>query len=99
MAVLNTARAVLKDVETRKQVHIIKDELSKLSKDFGLFDRRMQNLATHIRQANDDVQDIHITTQKISRRFSQIERVELSPAEENLKLAVDDIEALPDAGE
>lgn len=31
MAVLNTARAVLKDVEMRKQVHIIKDELSKLS--------------------------------------------------------------------
>ena len=27
MAVLNTARAVLKDVETRKQVHVIKDEL------------------------------------------------------------------------
>lgn len=92
MAVLNTARAVLKDVETRKQVHIIKDELAKLSKDFGLFDRRMQNLATHIRQANDDVQDIHITTQKISRRFSQIERVELSPAEDTLTLAVDDVD-------
>jgi DNA recombination protein RmuC len=28
MAVLNTARAVIKDVETRRQVHIIKDELS-----------------------------------------------------------------------
>ena len=28
MAVLNTARAVLKDVETRQQVHIIKDELA-----------------------------------------------------------------------
>jgi DNA recombination protein RmuC len=38
MAVLNTARAVLKDVETRKQVHIIKDELGKLGKDFGRFD-------------------------------------------------------------
>ena len=29
MAVLNTVRAVLKDVETRKQIHIIKDELGK----------------------------------------------------------------------
>ena len=34
MAILNTARAVIKDVETRKQVHIIKDELGKLGKDF-----------------------------------------------------------------
>ena len=37
MAVLNTARAVMKDVETRKQVHIIQDELGKLGKDFGRF--------------------------------------------------------------
>ena len=36
MAVLNTARAVLKDVETRKQIHVIKDALSKLAKDFNL---------------------------------------------------------------
>ena len=45
MAVLNTARAVLKDVETRKQVHIIKDELGKLGREFERFDKRMQNLA------------------------------------------------------
>lgn len=77
MAVLNTARAVLKDVETRKQVHIIKDELAKLSKDFSRFDQRMKKLADHIRQAKDDVDDVHITSQKISRRFAQIERVEL----------------------
>ncbi|HEY3327102.1 MAG TPA: DNA recombination protein RmuC [Novimethylophilus sp.] len=77
MAVLNTARAVLKDVETRKQVHIIKDELGKLGREFERFDKRMQNLATHIRQAHEDVQEVHTTSQKISRRFSQIEKVEL----------------------
>jgi len=93
MAVLNTARAVLKDVETRKQVHIIKDELSKLSKDFGLFDKRMKNLADHIRKANDDVQEIHVSTQKISRRFSQIERVELTQTSEGLPLAIEEIDA------
>ena len=77
MAVLNTARAVLKDVETRKQVHIIKDELGKLGKEFNRFDQRMKKLADHIRQANDDVQDVHTTSQKISRRFAAIEAVEL----------------------
>ena len=77
MAVLNTARAVLKDVETRKQVHIIKSELGKLSKDFERFDGRMKKLADNIRMAHENAQDVHISSQKISRRFSQIERVEL----------------------
>ena len=78
MAVLNTARAVLKDVETRKQVHVIKEALGKLSKDFGRFDVRMKKLADNIRQAHENAQDVHISSQKITQRFAQIERVELS---------------------
>jgi DNA recombination protein RmuC len=77
MAVLNTARAVLKDVETRRQVHIIKDELSKLGKDFGRFDQRLRKLAGHIRQAHEDTEELRVTGDKLTRRFSQIERVEL----------------------
>ncbi len=81
MAVLNTARAVLKDVEMRKQVHIIKDELGKLSKDFNRFDTRMKKLADNIRQAHENAQDVHISSQKITRRFAQIEKVELAQEE------------------
>lgn len=90
MAVLNTARAVLKDVEMRKQVHIIKDELGKLSKDFGRFDVRMKKLADNIRKANDEAQDVHISSQKISRTFARIERVDLNDAPVDLLDAVDD---------
>lgn len=77
MAVLNTVRAVLKDVETRKQVHIIQNELGKLGKEFGRFDERMKKLAEHIRMANKDADDVAITSKKISERFQSIERVEL----------------------
>lgn len=91
MAVLNTARAVLKDVETRKQVHIIKEELGKLGKEFGRFDTRMKKLADHIRLAHEDAQDVQTTSQKISRRFSQIERVELAGDAASLALPIDDI--------
>ena len=91
MAVLNTARAVLKDVEMRKQVHIIKDELGKLSKDFERFDVRMKKLADNIRQAHENAQDVHVSSQKITNRFKQIERVELSNAPIDLLDAVDDI--------
>ncbi|MDB5800935.1 MAG: hypothetical protein JWL63_1874 [Rhodocyclales bacterium] len=77
MAVLNTARAVLKDVETRKQIHVIKDALGKLSKDFSLFDTRMKKLADHIRLAHEDVQDVHTSSRKISGHFAKIESVQL----------------------
>jgi DNA recombination protein RmuC len=77
MAVLNTARAVMKDVETRKQVHIIKDALNKLGKEFERFDARMKKLADHIRLAHDDALEVHTTSKKISDRFRKIEAVEL----------------------
>ena len=77
MAVLNTARAVLKDVETRRQIHVIKDELGKLARDFGRFDERMRKLADHIRQAHEDAQQVQISGRKITERFVTIERAEL----------------------
>jgi DNA recombination protein RmuC len=92
MAVLNTARAVLKDVEMRKQVHIIKDELGKLSKDFERFDVRMKKLADNIRQAHENAQDVHVSSQKISRRFAQIERVELRDQPADLLDLIDDVD-------
>ena len=77
MAILNTARAVISDVETRQQVHVIQDELGKLGADFGRFQSRMDNLARHIEQAKSDVDDVHVSSRKISERFAKIERVEL----------------------
>jgi DNA recombination protein RmuC len=77
MAMLNTARAVLKDVETRQQIHIIKAELGNLGKDFARFDERMRKLADHIRQAGKDVDEVHTSSRKITQRFAQIEAVEL----------------------
>ena len=101
MAVLNTARAVLKDVEMRKQVHIIQSELGKLSKDFSLFDKRMKSLADHIRQASKDVDEVHTSSKKITAGFAKIERVELTtqPAdllETDLLDALDDTDLLSD---
>lgn len=81
MAVLTTARAVLKDAATRKQVHIIQEHLIALGKDFGRFQSRMDNLARHINQANDDVDKVFASSKKISSRFSKIEKVELSQDE------------------
>jgi len=77
MAVLNTARAVLKDVETRRHIHIIQEELGKLGVDFQRFDERMKKLADHIRQAHQDAEDVQVSSRRISQRFQQIEAAEI----------------------
>jgi len=77
MAVLTTARAVLKDSATRKQVHLIQEHLVALSKDFDRFQVRMKKLSTHIQQANKDVEDVNTSARKISSRFEKIEKVEV----------------------
>ena len=89
MAVLTTAQSVIRSVETRKQIHIIKDELNKLGADFGRFQSRMDNLARHIEQAKNDVDDVHVSSRKISERFARIERVELDAPEQPKLRAVD----------
>jgi DNA recombination protein RmuC len=81
MAVLNTARAVLKDVETRQQIHVIKDALARLGADFHRFDERMKKLADHIRLAHQDAEDVQTSSRKITQQFARIEGVELDELE------------------
>ena len=94
MAVLTTARAVLKDDATRKQVHVIQDHLRKLAGDFGRFQQRMDRLASHIRQANEDVAQVNTSARKISARFHDIDQVDLPQAHDD-----DDTVALPSGTE
>jgi DNA recombination protein RmuC len=77
MAVLHTVRAVIRDAEMRKQLGVMKTELGKLGKDFGLFQSRMDKLADHIRLANKDADDVQISSRKISNAFERIKAVEL----------------------
>ena len=81
MAILTTARSVLKDEATRQQIHIIQAHLSDLAQDFNRFKGRFANLARHIDQAATDVKQIHTSADKISSRFEKIEQVDLSEKE------------------
>ena len=85
MAVLTTARAVLKDDATRKQVHIIQKHLHSLAEDFLRFEKRMDKLTKHIDLAHQDVNEVNTSAKKITQRFQKIEAVELE-AEETLAL-------------
>ncbi len=92
MAILTTARAVIKDAATRKQVHIIQEHLILLSKDFNRFQTRMDNLARHIQQAQTDVEAVQKSSQKITSRFSKIEKVELNQDVAKLELIEEDMD-------
>lgn len=89
MAVLTTAKAVLKDDATRKQIHIIQKHLHALANDFQRFEKRMDKLTKHIDLAHQDVNEVNTSAKKITSRFQKIESVDLeldAPSEEKLEL-------------
>jgi DNA recombination protein RmuC len=87
-AVLNTARAVLRDAALRDHIHVIREHLALLAKDFSRFQERIDHLARHINQANSDVQSVNASARKITSRFAKIEEVRL--AEEGEPVKIDD---------
>ncbi|WP_115704532.1 DNA recombination protein RmuC [Legionella sainthelensi] len=78
MAVLTTAKAVLKDDATRKQVHIIQKHLQALADDFQRFEKRMDKLSKHINLAHQDVSEVNTSAKKITSRFQKIESVDIA---------------------
>ncbi|MCH2631187.1 MAG: DNA recombination protein RmuC [Nisaea sp.] len=77
MATLNTIRAVLKDSQMREQAHVIQREIMILLQDIGRLDGRVGKLENHFRQAEDDLRQIRVSTEKITKRGNKIEEIEL----------------------
>ena len=73
MATLNTVRAVLKDVHMREQAGVIQAELLHLLKDVERLDHRVEKLQNHFSQADRDIRDIRISTDKVKRRGEKID--------------------------
>lgn len=77
MATLNTVRAVLKDVEMRKQAGVIQKYVGLLMQDVTRLDGRVGNLQKHFEQAEKDIGEIRKSTDAITRRGEKIREVEL----------------------
>ncbi len=77
MATLNTVRAVLKDASMREQAHVIQAEVGKLLEDVGRLDERVSKLDRHFSQATDDIRQIRISTDKVTKRGDRIQEIEL----------------------
>lgn len=92
MAILTTARAVLKDAATRKQVHEIQKHLRLLAEDFERFQMRMDNLAKRIAQAHADVDQVHISSRKITQRFIHIDKADFDSLKVDGPVFADNLE-------
>lgn len=81
MATLHTLRAVLKDARLRAEAHAIRRELGLLHRDAERLAARVGNLDRHFAQAQKDVEEIRISTDRVQARSRRLEAVEFSGAE------------------
>ena len=87
MATLNTVRAVLKDASMQEQAGVIQTEVRKMLTDVSRIDERVVNLEKHYRQANDDIEKIRTSTNKVTNRAEKIEKIELGDNDEAQQIA------------
>ena len=81
MLAINTIRTVMKDARMREQADLIKQEVGALLNDVRLLGERVSKLQTHFNQADADIKNILVSTNKITGRAERIEKVELASPE------------------
>ncbi|MEA2024661.1 MAG: DNA recombination protein RmuC [Actinomycetota bacterium] len=94
MATLTTVRAVLRDVEMRKQAGVIQTEVGTMLTDVGRLSERVESLRKHFGQANRDVDQIEISAGKVQTRGTRIHELDLGEADTEVLQAPDDPPAL-----
>ena len=86
MATLNTIRAVLKDASMQEQAGIIQAEVSNMLIDVNRLDERVDKLHRHFGQAEKDLRDIRVSSDKIVKRGERIEEIEFGDENQNKQI-------------
>lgn len=77
MSTLTVIQVILKNLERDKYSSIIHEELNKLGTEFSRYKERWNKLTRSIETVNKDIENINITTDKITKHFDSINRVEI----------------------
>lgn len=77
MSTLTIIQVILKNMERDKYAKVIHNELNKLGLEFARYKERWDKLSRSIETVGKDVENIHITTDKISKRFESISSVDI----------------------
>lgn len=83
MATLHTIRAVLKDAQMREQAGLIQKEVAAMGDDVSRLDSRVAKLQQHFGQAEEDIRQIRISTEKVQKRAVKIQELDLDEIEAN----------------
>jgi DNA recombination protein RmuC len=81
MLSIQVVQALMKDQRMREQAHIIRDQVMALLQDVNRLDQRVQALAAHLGQTTKDVDQILVSTRKITSRGEKIEAMEIEANE------------------
>ncbi|MGH6618606.1 MAG: DNA recombination protein RmuC [Alphaproteobacteria bacterium] len=81
MATLHTIRAVLKDAQMREQAGLIQKEVAAMGDDVSRLDSRVAKLQQHFGQAEEDIRQIRISTEKVQKRAVKIQELDLDEIE------------------
>ncbi len=76
MLSIQVIQAILKDARMREQAHLIQGEVSRLMDDLGRLDERVRKLQGHFQLTAKDVDDILVSTSKVTKRGQRIEALE-----------------------
>ena len=77
MSTLTDIEMILKNMERDKYAKIIHEELNKLSVEFARYRERWDKLARNINTVTRSVEELNTTSDKITKRFDSINRVEV----------------------
>lgn len=78
ISTLTVIEMIIKNIERDKYTSIIHDELNKLGLEFSRYRERWDKLSRSIQAVNKDVENVSITTDKISKKFEAINKVEVN---------------------
>ncbi|TIX35343.1 MAG: DNA recombination protein RmuC, partial [Mesorhizobium sp.] len=82
---IQVIQAILKDARMREQAHLIQGEVIRLMEDVSRLDERVRKLQSHFGQSAKDIDDILVSTSKVTKRGQKIEALEFGaqPTEED----------------
>lgn len=81
ISTLYTISMIIKNIERDKYAKIIHEELNKLSIEFSRYKDRWEKLSKNIKAVNNSVDELTTTTEKITKKFDSINRVEIKKIE------------------
>ena len=84
ISVLTIIQVITTNMERDKYASIIQHELEKLNIEFGRYQTRWNSLQKDIEKVSKDVKDITTTSNKISKRFTEISNVKFDKKSDNL---------------